>query len=166
MVSGPAVLAHRRPASSCCYKKLLLARLLAAPRRVRRLLRTGRRPGRVPAPGLVLDDQALQHLLDHRLFLGRQLADRLELQAQLVGRAALVMLEDKRICAQSGAGCCKWLMRLGKTPRFTENAYRAAHSTGKLISITTTIAITIQAQDDTSNPIPLDWAAASIPTLT
>lgn len=41
-------------------------------------------PCRIPAPCLLLDNQAVQNFLDHRLFLGRQLADCLELQAQLV----------------------------------------------------------------------------------
>jgi len=53
---------------------------------------------RIPAAGLVLDDEAVEHLA-HHLLLGRgELAHRLELQGEVVGRSTLALVENQRIC--------------------------------------------------------------------
>lgn len=46
----------------------------------------------IPTPVLVLDDQALEHVLDDGLLLGRQLTDRFELQHEVIVRATARVL--------------------------------------------------------------------------
>jgi len=54
------------------------------------------------SPGAVVQSHhlvAAERFFDDRLLFGRQLADRLEPQPQLVHRVAFIVLEDQRICA-------------------------------------------------------------------
>ena len=91
----------------------------------------GRGARHIPAPSLVFDDQALQHFAHDGLFIGRQLADRLELQAQLfagfqsesAGAAALRGLQALGPAEGAAMGAIAAIQNLGNGAKTAEQTF-------------------------------------------
>lgn len=75
-------------------KRAAKAALLLCVGGMRRFGSLGRNPGGIPIAWAGTRCSALQYFLDHGLFLGRQLTDRLDLQQQFFRRGALILLKN------------------------------------------------------------------------